>query len=237
MENCLRKFKIYKNGFTLAEVLITLVIIGVVAAMTIPTLSKNTDEKSNIIAFKKVYSAISQVNLMLNNESGGDWTTQCSDFNNRCFRDLFAKKMSVTKICDNPLSEGCVASSKFLNGATTAYSIVVNDSWPALVTSSGYSIKFRFHLNGCVPDGTVEGRQYTNLSCGWVQIDTNGHKNPNVVGKDIFFLEILPDRSVKPFGSDGDISQYGGKTAEQMKNDCYNGSGMYCGYIYLMESK
>jgi len=36
MENSLRKFKIFKSGFTLAEVLITLVIVGIIAAMTIP---------------------------------------------------------------------------------------------------------------------------------------------------------------------------------------------------------
>ena len=229
MENLRYKFGIFKSGFTLAEVLITLVIIGVVAAMTIPTLSKNTDEKSNIIAFKKVYSALSQVNMTLNNESGGDWTTQCSNFNDKCFRDLFAKKMSVTKICDNSVSQGCVATSKFLDGSTTAYNTVVNDGWPALVTSSGYSIKFRFHINGC--DSS------TNLSCGWVQIDTNGHKKPNIVGKDIFFLMFNSDKSVTPFGAENTIGITAGKTVEQMKNDCYNGTGIYCGMVYLMEAK
>lgn len=226
-----------KTGFTLAEVLITLVIIGVVAALTIPTLSKNTDEKSNIIAFKKVYSALSQVSLTLNNESGGDWTTLCSNFDDKCFRDLFAKKMSVTKICDNSVSDGCVAASKFLNGATGANTIGINDNWPALVTSSGYSIKFRFHVNGCLPDGTTGGTAYTDLSCGWVQIDTNGHKKPNIVGKDIFFLVFNPDRSVTPFGAQNVFGTHGGKTVEQMKNDCYNGTGTYCGMVYLMEAK
>ena len=226
-----------KSAFTLAEVLITLVIIGVVAAMTIPTLSKNKDEKSNIIAFKKVYSAISQANLMLNNENGGDWTTQCASFNNACFRDLFAKKLNVTKTCNNPLSEGCVASSKFLNGRSTANNTNVNDSWPALVTSSGYSVKFRFHVNGCLPEGTTGERTYDNLSCGWVQIDTNGHKKPNTVGKDIFFLVFNPDRSVSPIGSENVFGTYTANNFAQMKNDCYNGTGMYCGIVYLMESK
>ena len=41
MKNLLHNSKIYKFGFTLAEVLITLVIIGVIAAMTIPTMINN----------------------------------------------------------------------------------------------------------------------------------------------------------------------------------------------------
>jgi len=146
--------------------------------------------------------------------------------------------MSVTKICDNPVSQGCVASSKFLNGATTANNIGINNNWPALVTSSGYSIKFRFHVNGCLSEGTTWGITYTDLSCGWVQIDTNGHKNPNTVGKDIFFLMFNSDKSVTPFGAENVIgNNYGGKTLEEMKNDCYHGTGIFCGMVYLMEAK
>ncbi len=47
-------------GFTLAEVLITLGIIGVVAAMTIPTLMANTGRAEFKTAFKKVVSAVNQ---------------------------------------------------------------------------------------------------------------------------------------------------------------------------------
>lgn len=49
-----------KIGFTLAEVLITLVIIGVIAAMTVPTLMNNTQGQENKTAFKKAISAMNQ---------------------------------------------------------------------------------------------------------------------------------------------------------------------------------
>ncbi len=45
----------FKKGFTLAEVLITLGIIGIIAAMTIPTLLQNTDEAQLKTAWKKAY--------------------------------------------------------------------------------------------------------------------------------------------------------------------------------------
>ena len=49
-----------KLGFTLAEVLITLVIIGVIAAMTVPTLMNNTQGQEHKTAFKKAISSINQ---------------------------------------------------------------------------------------------------------------------------------------------------------------------------------
>ena len=51
-------------GFTLAEVLITLGIIGVVAAMTIPTLISNTNGAQFKSAYKKALSTLNQAILM-----------------------------------------------------------------------------------------------------------------------------------------------------------------------------
>ena len=58
------------SAFTMAEVLITLGIIGIVAAMTIPGLIKNYQERQFKTAYKKVYSEISQVfqEALLNEE-------------------------------------------------------------------------------------------------------------------------------------------------------------------------
>ena len=54
-------FKTHKlKAFTLAEVLITLVIIGVIAAMTIPTLMNNTNNQELVSRLKKTYSELSQ---------------------------------------------------------------------------------------------------------------------------------------------------------------------------------
>lgn len=53
------------NAFTLAEVLITLGIIGVVAAITIPTLVNKNNEKIRETQLKKAYSTLSQVNRLM----------------------------------------------------------------------------------------------------------------------------------------------------------------------------
>ena len=50
-----------KKAFTLAEVLITLSIIGVVAAMTVPNLMSNFEKQKTIVGLKKAYSEFIQV--------------------------------------------------------------------------------------------------------------------------------------------------------------------------------
>ena len=65
-----------KAAFTLAEVLITLGIIGVVAAMTLPTLINNTKDTELVSRAKKSYSEIMQAVQMYEaqNETPGDLT-------------------------------------------------------------------------------------------------------------------------------------------------------------------
>ncbi|MCR4881467.1 MAG: type II secretion system GspH family protein [bacterium] len=61
--------KTTKKGFTLAEVLTTLMVIGVVAAMTIPTLMNSTSDQQYKVAYKKALSVLSQgIQLMIAKE-------------------------------------------------------------------------------------------------------------------------------------------------------------------------
>ena len=61
----MKVIKSISDGFTLAEVLITLGIIGVVAAMTLPTLQQKLDERSNITALQKFYTEFSNATNLL----------------------------------------------------------------------------------------------------------------------------------------------------------------------------
>ena len=65
----------FKKGFTLAEVLITLGIIGVVAAMTIPTLIANTNSSKFASQFKKSLSTLNQAALMATAQHDSDYGT------------------------------------------------------------------------------------------------------------------------------------------------------------------
>ena len=54
-----------KFAFTLAEVLITLAIIGVVASLTVPALKRNIDEQSNMTALKKFYREFNNATTLI----------------------------------------------------------------------------------------------------------------------------------------------------------------------------
>ena len=63
-------FKKYNFGFTLAEVLITLVIIGVIAAITVPTLINKTQNQEYVSKLKKAYSTFTQATNQIIAEEG-----------------------------------------------------------------------------------------------------------------------------------------------------------------------
>lgn len=119
-----------KSGFTLAEVLITLGIIGVVAAMTIPTLMNSTNGAEFKSGFKKIISTLNQAvtmsvavdNLDFSSLAPGDSTTS----NTIAF--MLNNKMnvaSITNAADANLDAG--ANASVLLGSTDNYTVFFND--------------------------------------------------------------------------------------------------------------
>lgn len=78
-----------KKAFTLAEVLITLAIIGIVAALTIPTISKNIQQVVLKNQFKKFYSMFTQAVLGIQTKNGRPikcyyWTNEDNPYTGKC---------------------------------------------------------------------------------------------------------------------------------------------------------
>ena len=225
-------FSLKSAAFTLAEVLITLGIIGVVAAMTMPTLINNINKKHWITGYKKAFSELSQIHQLLNSETGGSYMAECNDFDDVCLKNLFAEKMKVVEYCKETVPNKCQESSTYLNGRTRGINQTteVNDPWPTIVTASGYSVKFRFHGNDC--SEFIEGYSQKLPTCGWMQIDVNGLKRPNVVGKDIYFLNIFKNKLFPRYSNELN-GQFVSELYETLKEDCENGEGVGCSTIYL----
>lgn len=80
-----------KSGFTLAEVLVTLMIIGVIAAMTIPSLMQNTQQQEFKAAYKKAVSMLNQA-VSLNYALDGEDATS---FMGTGFYNLMEKRLNV----------------------------------------------------------------------------------------------------------------------------------------------
>ena len=222
-------FRHWCGAFTLAEVLITLGIIGVVAAMTMPTLINNINKKHWIAGYKKAYSELSQIHQLLNSETGGSYMVECGDFDDVCLKNLFAEKVKVIESCKGDIPNKCQGKSTFLDGSTwnqASGRVNINDNqWPSIVTASGYSVKFRFHGNDCSEN--IDGFSGKLTTCGWMQVDVNGLKKPNVVGKDIYLINIYKNKLV-PFSLNN-------ADEETLKEDCLHGIGVGCSTIYLYE--
>ena len=91
---------IRKYAFTLAEVLITLAIIGVVAAMTIPTLISDVSRKQHLVAFKKKYAEIVQAIKLstIDNMDTSKWDYSLDD--EEFFAKYLAPYLKTTKCND-----------------------------------------------------------------------------------------------------------------------------------------
>ena len=112
------------SGFTLAEVLITLGIIGVVAAMTMPTLINSTQGAQYKAAYKKALSAISQgvtLNVALDGSSFADATDVAG------IKDILAAHMNVVRGADAPDDVPYETTPTDLTQKATNYSLYFND--------------------------------------------------------------------------------------------------------------
>ncbi len=172
-----------KYGFTLAEVLITLAVIGVVAALTVPTVVRNYQKTQMITQLKKVYSSIANTtNLAIADEGpvlgwqvGENFTGQAAvDFTNK----YLIPYLKVSKNCENKTTGDCTFNYSYLN----------ND------TKRSFDSRYaRFYLN----DGTLIALRIENAPRGdglnykqaYIYIDMNGQKKPNKYGKDLFHFK------------------------------------------------
>lgn len=227
--NKIKKIIHYKNikAFTLAEVLITLGIIGVVACFTIPALISSIQDYQLKQAWKKEYSVMSQAVSRMVQDNGGSLAGLFTT--NDSIRDNFKQYLNVAKSCNNGASFGdCWASNyQQLKGGSYGWG---NTS--GLILDDGASIMFE-NGNGTIPTALTCSWQIPPNSnnlyiCGYAPVDVNGPtKGPNIVGRDIFSLWILQDK-ILPEGCAQD-----GRTASPVTACSPTGSGSSCSAVYL----
>jgi len=184
-----------KNGFTLAEVLITLGIIGVVAAMTIPTLVANYQAKSWSTSASVFERKLEEALKVMNTQQtlAGYTTTEA-------FVDEFKKHIKILKTCDNTNLDECFPK-EFLWGSpepeTKQISTFIDSSKLRLIPYETNTVGIQF-ANGvsAVVAYDPECRQdpysntITGMSCISMLYDTSGFKSPNQSGKDLRALNV-----------------------------------------------
>lgn len=199
-----------KFAFTLAEVLITLGIIGVIAAITIPVLMKNAQDKELAVGLKKAYSQLSSATISTIHDNGDSFI----GINDAI--SAYSPYLKIIKTCNSDArGEGCWhpdnGTWKLMDGSSTsAYTI-----GPGFVLSDGELVNFANIWSDC------DNSSYYNSPsvCGWVVVDVNGFKPPNTTGRDIFYFFILQNK-LEPWGSDNSNDQTCGAPGDT--------SGLFC---------
>ena len=152
-----------KKGFTLAEVLITLVIIGVIAAMTIPTLMNSTNNQEFRVGLKKAISALNQAMSLNYALEGTQIGAENLSSSPNIVNNLFKKRMSVITTA--------TSSTAFGVGST---GITATDNENVFYTADGarYAVSYAEGAYDPVAD---------QMYYGLILIDVNGEKGPNTV--------------------------------------------------------
>ena len=192
--------KHHKYGFTLAEVLITLGIIGVVVAMTMPTLIARHNEKVWTTSFLRVYSTLENAYRRVQEENGtfDNWTT---------FTMVGDNRRSTVKAKD--LYEYMIKPYVEINQAF----VPKNDNWDNIGKYNCWPEKSYYFDKtpiGSSGDGTYRARAAVSLKSGECIIlgygngdfivDLNSKRGPNTLGKDqfIFSFDIKQKERIKP---------------------------------------
>ena len=200
-----------KFGFTLAEVLITLGIIGVVASMVLPPLKSTLDERSNMTALKKFYNEFYNATkrIMVENDIPYYWGLQNNnDSSSEMLVNLYKKHMAIVKDCSKTDSSCFPFPILKSNGSVK-------------ITATNYR---NWSMRGFVlRNGTTVCVDVNN---GWFAVffDVNGFKKPNKLGYDVYAWAVNQDGKIVSM-YDPSISDEAGKDPDYDSAFVYMANG------------
>ena len=218
-------------AFTLSEILITLGIIGVIAALTLPTINAIIFEKQTVNVLKQSYSIITGAVKMMEEEEeclGGSCYTKYSAPEieaiasniDRHFK--YADKICYAKPADTyKVNVDWLPDKTYsLNGAYSFYSTYTVQKYSRADNSGVCYYKL---LNGATVS-ISRMNAFNNSETLNIVIDTNGKARPNRVGKDTFPISsvgdypgVIPYYSIHPWASP---TFYNGLCSYRAKNSC-----------------
>ena len=220
----------YVPAFTLAEVLITLGIIGIVAAMTMPVLITKYQKKVTVVKLQKAYTTLAQAvekaKAKYGDISGWDYTYG-NDINSDSQKQMMTKFAKTYITPHMVISEDCgYKNEKNCKNARVCnkYCVDIADGYYIITPDARYSI-------------SQDNNTGKSINRFRVKIDINGNEGPNLFGRDVFDGFIEPTRNRFEF-----IGAELLFTREQMLKDttgwgCNKESAlkMYCGAIIQID--
>lgn len=189
-----------KTGFTLAEILISLAILGVVAAVTLPSINANVNNQAMEKQTLKFYTQFKKAVDIYKAEEGVD-RIDSGDFNvNKFVKNYF----NVIQKCDE--EDNCYAEK---------YTTVSRQETNGLGNPNDFFNSAGIYV---LADGTVFSIQEPGGSPMVVYFDVNGKKGPNTVGYDFWSFDVFYDGSIDESSILPDIRIYSDVVKERVDN-------------------
>jgi len=200
------KIQNLSHGFTLAEVLITLVIIGIVAALTISAVINTYVERSTVTKLKKCVSTLAQAKRLAETKHGPVETwdvTSGSGTYTVNFMNYLKPFILMAKDCNT--STTCVSNSTFKHLNGTTYGDIHKAAYYRFLFPDGSLLYIgAFGGNWCSrTDGNVPN------SCALIWYDADGPKGSATIGKDLFILEFARNGIFPYLSNDCRKNSYG----------------------------
>ena len=170
-------FSLRKTAFTLAEVLVTLGIIGVVSAMTVPTLMQNYQRQSYVTQLHKVYNELSQALLRYQTDKNAISLKEAGLSGSDAYTEFQRSYFKVVQDCGATQTPCFASSYKKMSGSSTNFKC----KYGCMSLASGAAIGG--YGNGT--NGVYE-----------IVVDVNGQKGPNIFGRDAFTMYIYTAQNV-----------------------------------------
>lgn len=234
INNIQRRTVYFLKGFTLAEVLITLGIIGVVAAMTLPVLTSKYQEQVIVSQLKKSYSILSQATTMAQSDFGqvSEWNIKDNDMNSTNLAFSYIKPyIKIIKECSNKAGCWTPGYTRSLSGqiADQSGKGYIGNKYFAFTMVDGVNVSLDIFRNDnyLVNLGVNSTKDY---DAGLVfVVDVNGDTSPNALGHDIFYF-IQTKQGLVPAGANA---------KKELCSLSYNSnrSGETCAAIVLSSGK
>lgn len=189
-------------AFTLSEVLITLAIIGVISALTVPTLINGYQKKAEVVQIRKVMTDIGNTIDMYITEEGKAKFSATPYYKND-LNSLITEKMKSVKTCSSDAG-GCFASENYLT-------IGGGDSKAFSCEGNSYLLANSAAICMTKDDDIIT-----------VNVDINGQQGPNIGGRDMFEFYVTKDGDIA-YCSDGNAecdSEKEGCTGSALGKGC-----------------
>ena len=210
-----------KFGFTLAEVLITLGIIGVVAAMTIPNLIQHYQQEATVNKLKKAISVLNQAYKLSFDDVGEPGADQLQITSTEYFNTYWAPYIKVSNFCSTYKVCGYNKFTPWTNanGTPNGWYIVEPRLRTSFVTPDGVAVVSLFSTWADDDGGKFEKKK----NVFEIIVDINAGEKPNRLGRDVFFLTRVTENGggIRPYGFE--------KSNDEIDKNCSKtGTGEYC---------